>query len=182
MDRKQLEFVPSWAKDGEVREISLQSGPRPMHVLLWGRLFAYEFAWESVDGIPRIVDLRVLSLVPDVPVTQQELRRIPLQRLASAGAMAMAEGEFDWNRFSRPDVRPPQKPGPRGYEDEFFAGIAAMARVAAGNRVSVRKHISEQHSVSEHAADKWLKECRKRGLLTPGELRRRNPPKNADKR
>ncbi|MFD6221251.1 hypothetical protein [Nocardia asteroides] len=179
MDRKQLEFIPSWAKDGEVREISLQSGPRPMHVLLWGRPFAYEFAWESVDGVPRVVDLRVLSLLPGVPVTQQDLRRIPLQRLASAGAMAMAGGEFDWNRFPRPDARTPRKPGPRGLGDEFYSEIATMARFAAEQHTSVRKFISERHGVTAHAADKWLKECRKRGLLTPGELRR-NTRKDPD--
>ncbi|GGK44826.1 hypothetical protein [Nocardia camponoti] len=178
MKREQLEFIPPHAKLGDVRDISVASGPHPMHVLLWGHLFSYEYNWAMVDGVPRVTDLRVKPLLPDVALTARDLHRIPLQRLASAGAMTMGGGEFDWARFGQPEVLPPQKPGPRGYDDEFYAEIAVLARFAAASHFSVRQHIAKAKSVSAHTADKWLKECRKRDLLTPGELRRNNQKGN----
>jgi|GEM_PF-4550229 len=85
----------------------------------------------------------------------------------------MENPEFAWLHFASPEKQQPQKSGPRGYDDDFYREIARLAKDAATARpkISARQHISHNKGVSVHTADKWLKECRKRGFLIPGELR-----------
>lgn len=153
--------------------MSLTSGSRPYAIGLAGHPFVYEIRTADTVHGTGVVELLISAPDADVPITQQDLRRIPLQRLAAVAAMFERGGEFDWTQLSTPEKRPPQKPGPRGYDDEFYSEIARMAREAVSlkPKISARQHIASNRHVSKHTADKWLKECRKRGFLTPGELR-----------
>jgi hypothetical protein len=171
MERKQLEFIPPGVTVGEVQGVSGYSGVHPFGVDLYGHPFEYRIRTAEIDGASVVVELLIRPSGHDVPITPQDLRRIPLKRLAAAAALFDQGGEFDWTRFNTPEKQPPCKPGPRGYGDEHYADVAQLARDAVRMNISARQHISRNKHVSVHAADKWLKECRKRGLLVSGELR-----------
>ncbi|MCX4097607.1 hypothetical protein [Nocardia sp. alder85J] len=171
------EPVPNEGKAGEVKWVEYLSGPREARITLWGHDLQYEIGVSDSEDDPRVVELLIRSTSEARPITQRDLRRIPLERLNGAARVFVRGGflenpEFAWTHFGHPEKHEPQKPGPRGYDDDFYAEIARLARDAKSMKVSARQHISHNKQVGVHTADKWLKECRKRGILVPGELRR----------
>ncbi|WP_433730150.1 hypothetical protein ACQP0C_02505 [Nocardia sp. CA-129566] len=172
MSRKEREFIPPDAKAGDIRGFSMSEGRLWLAVHLYGHDFDYQIRTAEIDGVSHVVELLIRPSDEDIPITPQDLRRIPLKRLAAATALFGHGGEFEWERMNRPEKPVPSKPGPRGYGDEHYGEVAQLARDAVRMSMSARQYISRSKHVTVHTADKWLKECRKRGHLTAGELRR----------
>ncbi len=72
---------------------------RPVEVTLHGHPHKYEIAWRTTDDGPVITDLRISSGKDAIPITTNSLRRLVVERLASAAQtydtdQAASIGEF----------------------------------------------------------------------------------------
>lgn len=153
---------------------SVQDGKYGWNVRLVGHDFEYEVTTVDTDHGPEITHLWIKGS-PDRPITGDDLRRIPVRRLANAAGRLFdnfnAIGEGNPNQWAQPERA--QQNRPRQYGDDHYREIAELAREAVRKGVPVRDSIAAAKVVSPYTVDKWLRECRKRGYLKRDELLRR---------
>ncbi|MBF6262710.1 hypothetical protein IU443_07455 [Nocardia farcinica] len=185
--RSRLDFTTPGARGGQVREIRDAARADEATVILEGHPFAYTVRVADTDDGPQVIGLDIRSPEGEaVPITPNDLRRIPLARLAHA-AMAIRTGEAlalitepGPTGFKNPEPRdgpPPKRPGRRGHPPEFYAQVAALWRAAhdpARNvrGLSVHRYVSAEMAkatgqrASENTVKSWLRRARELDLLT----------------
>jgi len=161
--------------DGAVGDVdSVRDGRFGMVVTLLGHDLEYEVTTIETDGGPEITHLWIKG-EPGRPITTEDLRRIPVRRLASAAARWVdnfnAIGDRDPNQWSQPERA--QTKRPRRVGDEHYQQVAGLAQQAFKDGLKVRDTVGRELNASVYTVDKWLRECRDRGLLKRGELQRR---------
>ena len=165
-------------KYGAVGDVESVSGTKyGMTVTLVGHDLHYEVTTVETDAGPVVTHLWIKGSA-DRPLRPEDLRRIPLRRLAFA-----AERWFDNNnaadetgeetRWSQPERSQERT---RQHVDEHYEKVAEVARSAFRRGLKVRDTVARDFHVSPYTVDKWLRECRRRGYLRPGELQRRKTP------
>ncbi|MBF6539257.1 hypothetical protein IU418_18770 [Nocardia farcinica] len=181
--RSRLDFTTPGARAGQVREIR-DDGT----TFLEGHPFVYKVQVADTDDGPQVVGLEIRSPEGEaVPITPNDLRRIPLARLAHA-AMAMRTGEAlasiaepGPSRFRSPEThdgeQPAKRPGRRGHPPEFYAQVAALWRAAhdpgrnwngtiyAFIGKGMALHTGQQRA-STNTVKKWVERARDLDLLT----------------
>lgn len=143
-------------------------------ITLVGHDLHYEVTTVDTDNGPEVVALWIKG-TKDRPLRPDDLRRIPLRRLAKAAA------NWDWlfnnpnaSAWGQPERRQPR---PRQLGDEHYRQVADLARLAFKNgEPRVRDFIAKKLHASPFTVDKWLAECRRRGHLERGKLQRRKTP------
>jgi hypothetical protein len=161
-------------------DVSSVSGTRYGETIrLVGHDLDYEVTTVETDNGPEITHLWIKGS-KDRPITTDDLRRIPLRRLAKAAA------EWTW-LANNPNARAWGQPERRerrssGLGDEHYQQVAEFARNAFQKGVQrVREATAEEFRASPFTVDKWLRECRNRGYLQRGELQRRTRPNPNEK-
>lgn len=180
--RNRLDFIGPGARAGQVRE--LRDGGT---VILEGHPFAYRVRVAEIDGQPRVIGLDIRS--PDgqpTALTPNDLRRIPLDRLAHAAASLLTgdvlarltePGPSGFRHPEPAENAPSNRPGRRGHTPEFYARIAELWHAAQDptrnvRGLSIHRYISAEMTptigrrVSENAVKSWLRRTRELGLLT----------------
>lgn len=114
---------------------------------------------------PFIAELRIIGDETRA-VTSEDLRAIPLSRLAAA----IAGKAFDL--LDSPEWHRPDGPGRRKarVDDAQLQEVADLARQAFQGRQRVRETLAAHFQVSPFTVDKWLAKARERGFLKSGEL------------
>ncbi|MGK8487586.1 hypothetical protein [Nocardia asiatica] len=156
-------------------------------MILEGHPFVYRVRVADTDDGPQVVGLEIRSPEGDaVPITSNDLRRIPLDRLAHAVAALRSGEAMSWlnepgmGTFADPepgDRTPSKRPGRRGHRPEFYAQVAALwrsARDPARNvrGLSVHRFVSAEMAkttgqrASENTVKSWLRRARDLDLLT----------------
>lgn len=109
------------------------------------------------------VELTVTS--PGRAITSDDLRNIPVQRLAAAAREAPLNlGTEKWERPER---------GKQRLDDDHYRRVAEVARRAFDEgHPRVREAVGQELHASKFTVDKWLRVCRERGYLRPGDLHR----------
>jgi hypothetical protein len=137
----------------------------------------YEVTTFETDAGPEVTHLWIKGSA-DRPLRAEDLRRIPLRRLAFAAARWFesnnaADETGEETRWSQPERSQERT---RQHGDEHYQKVADVARSAFRKGLKVRDTVAKDFHVSPYTVDKWLRECRKRGHLRPGELQRRKNP------
>jgi len=163
--------------DGAAGDVdSVRDGKYGHVVTLLGHELEYEVTTVETSNGPEVTHLWIKGT--GQPITADDLRRIPLRRLAFAAARwsdNAAGTDSEWSTPERAQQRP------RQYDDKHYQTIADEARSAFTKGTKVRDSIAKRHHVSPYTVDKWLAECRKRGQLQRGELQRtKNPTAKKD--
>lgn len=158
---------------GDVREIELldKYDPDATRVAAIVRLAGHDLTYRvrAITGSngPEIAELTIIC---SRALTADDLRRIPVHRLAVAVFRAVSTfGTGEW-------ARPEGTRGKQRLTDEHFRNVAELARAAFMSGVPVRDAVAAELGASPFSVDKWLRACRERGYLKPGELRRRKRP------
>lgn len=162
--------------DGAVGDVdSVRDSEYGMVVNLVGHPFDYVVTTVETDNGPEVTHLWIQG-TKDRPITTEDIRRIPLRRLAFAKARcwennSTADETGEETRWSQPERA--QQRHPRQYGDDHYQAVAAQARTAFKKGLKVRDTIAKRYHVVPYTVDKWLRECRERGYLQRGELQRR---------
>ena len=138
-------------------------------VLLVGHDLQYTVSVTTGDGGPQVTELRIKS-PENRPLTSDDMRAIPLRRLAVAAAGRTYNTAFPYLPHEKPEGT---AAGRRRLDDELLREVADRARELAGRGKSVRDTLNKHYDVSPFTIDKWLAKCREAGHLQPGELTRK---------
>lgn len=172
--------VPPKQKRGDVSHVDTHGVLDQATVSLVGHDLKYRVRWASGESGPEVVSLTIESS-DDRPISSDDLRSIPLRRLASAAAQACGAQPWSELTVTWKDVRTihwrdldPSSATPSGKRraitDEFLAELAGDARAAFRAGRKVRETLADKHECSVYSVDKWLAAARERGYLEPGEL------------
>ncbi|MFC9894220.1 hypothetical protein ACFVMC_11055 [Nocardia sp. NPDC127579] len=154
-------------------------------VTLMGHDLRYRAKINGSDRGPVVCALTIES-ESGREITAQDLRAIPVRRIAAAVAqrcsrMGIGEIREDVSFEDIPDqlkvsdlqpVEPPPPGGRRRMTDEFLMEVAQLARTAFASGELVRPTLAKHFYNSPYTVDKWLAAARERGYLNPGEISR----------
>ncbi|HEX8001949.1 MAG TPA: hypothetical protein VF519_04575 [Mycobacteriales bacterium] len=115
--------------------------------------------------------LRIEALRLEGQVSAEALRSVPVGRIeAAANAQLVTPGQSP-RRGKPPDARIPEEfrsNAVRGYPDAFYDSVATAYRSLAANTSRPVAEIAYANEVPVTTAQRWVKEARRRGLLSPG--------------
>lgn len=114
--------------------------------------------------------LRVDGLQVDGPISAEVLRSIPIGRIEAAANAQLG------HTAGPPRRRPTAARIPdslrsnavRGYPDAFYDSIAAAYRTLVTSSSRPVSELATANNVPVTTAQRWVKEARRRGLLSPG--------------
>ena len=117
------------------------------------------------DGRLRVVGLRI-----DGPVSAEVLRSVPVGRIeAAANAQLHDALSPPMKRKAEARVSDALRSNAvRGYPDAFYDSIATAYRSLAATTSKPVSEIAAANEVPVTTAQRWVKEARRRGLLSPG--------------
>jgi len=150
-------------------------GNRYGSVFMEGHDLTYTIRYATGDNGPEVVELH-LKATNDRPITSDDLRAIPLRRLAAYVAqmddantqhVTTGKGPDEW---IEPEVGRSRK---RQITDEFLLEVTQRARIAFRRGERVRDVLAESFHTSPYTIDKWLAKARDAGHLQPRELSRK---------
>lgn len=139
------------------------------------------YAWDDGDpAVPVAVHvrvaptddgrLRVVGLRLDGPVSAEVLRSVPVGRIEAA-ANAQLHDDAPPPRRRKVEARVPdslRSNAVRGYPDAFYDSIATAYRSLVATTSKPVAELAVANDVPVTTAQRWVKEARRRGLLSPG--------------
>lgn len=115
--------------------------------------------------------LRIVGLQIDGPVSAEVLRSIPIGRIEAA-ANAQLHPELPVWSGPAPRARIAaslRSNAVRGYPDAFYAAVASAYRHLAQTSHRPVSELAGANDVPVTTAQRWVKEARRRRLLSPGQ-------------
>ena len=121
---------------------------------------------EGDDGRLRLAGLRV-----DGPVSAELLRAIPVGRIeAAANAQLHTSAPRVPSRRPRARIAPTLRSNAvRGYPDAFYQAVASTYRHLVTTSSRPVAELAAANDVPVTTAQRWVKEARRRQLLSPGQ-------------
>jgi hypothetical protein len=142
------------------------------NIWLLGHDLTYTARCATGDNGPYVTELTISS-DDNRPITSEDLRSIPLRRLA-ATVMTMDRA---WKAHvagePEPELDNSTANRKRHLDDALLREVAEQARMVFRDGARVRDELAEQYHVSPYTIDKWLAKAREAGHLHPGELSRK---------
>lgn len=118
------------------------------------------------DGRLRITGLRL-----DGPVSAETLRSVPIGRIEATANAQLHPERPPQPRRRKTDARIPdsfRSNAVRGYPDAFYDSIATVYRSLVATTSKPVSELAAANEVPVTTAQRWVKEARRRGLLSPG--------------
>jgi len=163
---------PDRRKRGDIASVEYH-GDSWGSVQLVGHELSYRVRFDTGDGGPYVTELHIVS-PGQKPVTSDDLRSIPLRRLASA--VAGEEMLMVYKKITGTVSDPRQGLDNstairrRQITDDLLLDVAERARFISDHGGRVRETLAEHFYVSPYTIDKWLAKAREAGHLQSGEL------------
>lgn len=167
-------------KRGDISEVAYH-GDSWGSVRLIGHDLSYRVRFDTGDGGPYVTELHINS-PSHRPITSEDLRSIPLRRIASAVAgeeMLMTYRKIT-GATDDPRTGSDASPTRRQITDDLLREVSHMARLVHSGGQRVRENLAEHFHVSPFTIDKWLAKAREAGHLRPGELSTKTQVKQGD--
>lgn len=159
------------SKRGDVMDAGLHSEG---HGTVWllGHDLTYTVRCATGDNGPYVTELSISS-DDNRPLTSEDLRSIPLRRLA----VTIMTMDRAWKAHTAGEPEPVLDNGvthrKRHLDDALLREVAEQARMVFRRGARVRDLLAEQYHVSPYTIDKWLAKAREAGHLQSGELSRK---------